>query len=103
LFFSEISSIKALETTEVLEISSKQPPYIMTIQLRMQLHMLVYRIVSLRMAYGNYEDSTSIRSKLEAETQNRIRRLKEIESKSELEVAQTLLNLYQEKFQARSH
>jgi hypothetical protein len=74
----------------------------MTIQLRMQLHMLVYRIVSLRMAYGNYEDSTSIRSKLEAEIQNRIRRLKEIEDKSELEVAQTLLNLYQEKFQARS-
>ena len=74
----------------------------MTIQLRMQLHMLVYRIVSLRMAYGNYEDSTSIRSKLEAETQNRIRRLKEIEGKSELEVAQALLNLYLEKFQARS-
>lgn len=75
----------------------------MTIQLRMQLHVLVYKIVSLRMAYGNYEDSASIRIKLEAETQTRIRRLKEIESKSELEVAQTLLNLYQEKFQARSH
>jgi hypothetical protein len=74
----------------------------MTIQLRMQLHMLVYKIVSLRMAYGNYEDSTSIRSKLEAEIQNRIRRLKEIEDKSELEVAQTLLDLYLEKFQARS-
>ena len=74
----------------------------MTIQLRMQLHMLVYKIVCLRMDYGNYEDSTSIRSKLEAEIQNRIRRLKDIESKSELEVAQTLLNLYQEKFQARS-
>lgn len=75
----------------------------MTIQLRMQLHMLVYKIVSLRMAYGNYEDSTSIRIKLEAETHNRIRRLKELENKSELEVAQALLNLYQEKFQARSH
>ena len=75
----------------------------MTIQLRMQLHMLVYKIVCLRMDYGNYEDSTSIRSKLEAEIQNRIRRLKNIESKSELEVAQTMLNLYQEKFQDRSH
>ena len=74
----------------------------MTIQLRMQLYVLVYKIVSLRMAYGNYEDSASIRSKLEAETQNSIRRLKEIENKSELEVAQTLFDLYQEKFQARS-
>jgi hypothetical protein len=68
----------------------------------MQLHMLVYKIVSLRMAYGNYEDSASIRSKLEAETQNRISRLKDIQNKSELEVAQTLFDFYQEKFQARS-
>jgi hypothetical protein len=75
----------------------------MSIQLRMQLHMLVYKIVSLRVAYGNYEDSASIRNKLEAETQNRIRRLKELENKSELEVAQTMFDLYQEKFQARSH
>ena len=75
----------------------------MTIQSRMQLHMLVYQIVCLRMAYGNYEDSTSIRSKLETEIHSRIRRLQDIESKSELEVAQTLLNLYEEKFQARSH
>jgi sensor domain CHASE-containing protein len=74
----------------------------MTIQLRMQLHMLVYNIVSLRMAYGNYEDSTSIRTKLEAEIKTRIRRLQELEEKSELEVAQTLLELYQEKFQARA-
>jgi hypothetical protein len=74
----------------------------MSIQLRMQLHMLVYKIVSLRVAYGNYEDSASIRNKLEAETQNRIRRLKELENKSELEVAQTMFDLYQEKFQARS-
>ena len=74
----------------------------MTIQLRMQLHMLVYKIVALRMAYGNYEDSTSIRTKLEAEIKTRIRRIQELEDKSELEVAQTLLDLYQEKFQARA-
>lgn len=63
----------------------------------MQLHMLVYKIVSLRIACGNYEDSASTRGRLEAETQNRIRRLKELENKSELEVAQTLCDLYQEK------
>ena len=75
----------------------------MTLQSRMQLHLLVYKIVSLRIVCGNYEDTASIRTKLEAETHNRILRLKDLESKSELEVAQTLLNLYQEKFQARSH
>ena len=63
----------------------------------MQLHLLVYKIVSLRIVCGNYEDTASIRTKLEAETHNRILRLKDLESKSELEVAQTLCDLYQEK------
>jgi len=64
----------------------------------MQLHVLVYKIVSLRIVCGNYEDSSSFRDKLEAETMNRIRRLRDLENKSELEVAQTLCDLYQEKF-----
>ncbi len=67
----------------------------------MQLHVLVYQIVSLRITCGNYEDSASIRCKLEAETQNRILRLKELENKSEVEVAQTLCDLYQEKLRTR--
>lgn len=73
----------------------------MTLESRMQLHVLVYKIVSQRITCGNYEDSASIRGKLEAETQNRIRRLKELENKSELEVAETLCNMYQEKLQTR--
>jgi hypothetical protein len=68
----------------------------------MQLYVLVYKIVSLRIACGNHEDSASSRRKLEFETQNRIRRLKELENKSELEVAQTLCDLYQEKLNSRS-
>ena len=63
----------------------------------MQLHTLVYKIVSMRIALANYEDSASNRGRLEAETQKRVRRLKELENKSELEVAQTLCELYQEK------
>jgi hypothetical protein len=72
----------------------------MTLQSRMQLHVLVYRIVSLRIDCGNYEDCTTARSKLEAETLNRIRRLKELENKSEVEVAQMLCDLYEEKLQS---
>jgi hypothetical protein len=63
----------------------------------MQLHTLVYRIVSLRITLGNYEDSASIRGKLEVETQKRIRRLMELGNISELEAAQALLVLYKEK------
>jgi len=73
----------------------------MTFQMRLQLYVVVYKIVSLRIACGNYEDSASIRAKLEAETQNRIRRHTELENKSELEVAQTLCDLYQEKLDIR--
>jgi hypothetical protein len=72
----------------------------MTLQSRMQLHVLVYKIVSLRIDCGNYEDCTTVRSKLEAETLNRIRRLKELENKSEVEVAQMLCDLYEEKLQS---
>jgi hypothetical protein len=74
---------------------------IMTMQSRMQLHVLVYRIVSLRIASGNYEDSPGSRRKLETETENRIHRLSELENKSELEVAQTLCDLYEERVRTR--
>jgi len=69
----------------------------MTLQLRMLLHTLVYRIVSLRIDFGNYEDSASIRGKLEIETQKRIRRLMELENISELDAALALWVLYQDK------
>jgi hypothetical protein len=73
----------------------------MTMQSRMQLHVLVYKIVSLRIASGNYEDSPSSRRRLEAETENRIRRLSELEHKSQLEVAQTLCDSYEERLRTR--
>ena len=70
---------------------------IMTLQSRMQLHTLVYRIVSMRIDFAKYEDSASSRGRLEAETHKRICKLKVLENKSELEVAQTLCDSYQEK------
>jgi len=63
----------------------------------MQLHVLVYQIVSLRIPCGNYEDSWSMRCKLECETRKRIRRLRELENKSEVEVARRLCDMYQER------
>ena len=73
----------------------------MNVQSRMELHVLVYKLVSLRITCGNYEDSASSRSKLETETKNRIRRLSELEHKSELEVAQTLCESYEERLRTR--
>lgn len=73
----------------------------MTLESRMQLHVLVYKIVSLRITCGDYEDSPSSRGKLEAEAKNRIRRLSELEHKSELEVAQALCESYEERLRTR--
>jgi U3 small nucleolar ribonucleoprotein component len=73
----------------------------MTMQSRMQLHVLVYKIVSLRITCGNYEDSPGSRRNLEVETQNRIRRLSELENKSELEVAESLCESYEERLRTR--
>ena len=63
---------------------------------RLELHRLVFSIVSLRLVMGNYEDSASCRSKLEIETRTRVARLAELENKSELEVAQLLHDKYSE-------
>lgn len=73
----------------------------MNVESRMQLHVLVYKIVSLRITSSNYEDSPSSRGKLEAETRNRIRRLSELEHNSELEVAQNLCESYEERLRTR--
>lgn len=64
---------------------------------RMQLHTLIYKIVSLRIICGRHEDSGSVRSKLESETRTRIRKLKDLERTSELEAAQHLYECYEEK------
>ncbi len=69
----------------------------MSLQLRMELHILIYKIVSLRVLCGNYEDSATVRGKLERQVQTRIRRVKELEHKSELAVAQALYELYEER------
>jgi len=69
----------------------------MSFQSRMQLHVLVYQIVSFRILCGNYEDSVGVRSRLEAETRRRIRRLSELENKSEIEAARSLCDMYQTK------
>lgn len=83
---------------ELEESKTKNPKQrIMTFQSRMQLHVLIYKIVSLRIPCGNHEDSTSVREKLESETRKRIRRLHEIEGKSEIEIARTLCDMYQER------
>jgi hypothetical protein len=63
---------------------------------RLELHRLVFSIVSLRLVMGNYEDSATCRGKLEAETRTRIARVAELENKTEVEVAQSLHDLYSE-------
>jgi len=73
----------------------------MSLDCRLKLHMLVYQIVSLRIEYGNYEDSGTIRNKLAAETLRSISRRKEVENTSELEQAQKLLDFYAERAKCR--
>ncbi len=63
---------------------------------RLELHRLVFGIVSLRLVMGNYEDSATCRGKLELETRARVTRLAELENKTELEVAQALHDQYSE-------
>jgi len=69
----------------------------MNLESRMQLHVLIYKIVSLRIVCGSYEDSATVRTKLEAETRRRILKLRDIENTSELEAAQSLYDMYEEK------
>ena len=68
----------------------------MSIDSRMKLHVLVHQVVSLRIEYGKYEDSSTIRDKLAAQTLRSIRRRKEIENIGEVEQAQKLLDFYAE-------
>lgn len=72
----------------------------MDMESRMQLHTLIYKIVSLRIVCGRHEDSGTVRSKLESETRTRIRKLKDLECTSELEAAQKLYECYEERAQA---
>jgi len=73
----------------------------MSLDCRLKLHVLVYQIVSLRIEYGNYEDSATIRNKLATQTLRSIRRSKELENTGELEQAQKLLDFYAERAKCR--
>jgi len=68
---------------------------------RLKLHKLVHQVVSLRIEYGKYEDSSTIRNKLEAQTLKSIRRRREIENIGELEQAQKLLDFYAEMLKSK--
>jgi hypothetical protein len=67
----------------------------------MELHLLIYKIVSLRVICGGHEDSASVRNKLEAETQKRICKLKDLEHTTEQQAAQSLYELYEEMAKSR--
>ncbi len=69
---------------------------------RLQMHLLIYKIVSLRVTCGNYDDSATTRNILEVQTRVRIRRLTELENKTEHEVGQSLYDSYLEKVNSRS-
>jgi hypothetical protein len=68
---------------------------------RLKLHVLVHQIVSMRIEYGNYEDSRTVRNKLAGETLRSISRRKEIENTDELQQAQKLLDVYTERAKSR--
>lgn len=64
---------------------------------RMNVYLLVYKIVNQRMICGGHQDCASVRNKLETETQKRIHRLSQLQGISEVEAAQSLYDLYSEK------
>jgi hypothetical protein len=68
----------------------------MSLESRMQLHKLIYEIVSLRIVCGSHEESATMRNKLESETANSIRKMRDVKNCSEIEAAQGLLEQYQE-------
>ncbi len=74
----------------------------MTQESRLELHLLLYKIVSLRMVCGDYEDTPSMRSKLELQTSSRIARLSQLNNTSELEEALSLYELYVEQSRNRT-
>lgn len=69
----------------------------MDLESRMKLHLLVYKIVSLRIVCGGYEDSATVRNKLEAEIRVRMGRVSDLERRTELDAAQRLFEMYEEK------
>jgi len=73
----------------------------MSIDSRLKLHVLVHQVVFLRIEYGKYEDSSTVRDKLAAQTLRSIRRRKEIENIGELEQAQKLLDFYTERVKCK--
>jgi hypothetical protein len=62
----------------------------------MKLLVLVHQVVSLRIEYGKYEDSSTIRNKLTAQTVRSILRRGEINNVGAPEEAQNLLDFYKE-------
>ncbi len=74
----------------------------MSSESKLQLDLLVYKIVSLRIICGNYANSASTRNILEVQTRARIRRLAELENTNEHEVGQDLYDSYMEKLKSRS-
>ena len=68
----------------------------MNLESRMQLHKLIYEIVSLRIVCGSHDESATMRNKLEKETATSIRKIRDVKNCSELEAAQGLLEQYQE-------
>jgi len=74
----------------------------MTPDPKMQMDLLVYKIVSLRIIFGNYDNSATTRKILEVQTRTRIRRLTELENTNEHEVGQRLYDSYMEKVKSRS-
>jgi hypothetical protein len=68
----------------------------MNLESRMQLHKLIYEIVSLRMVCGSHEESATMRNKLEFETATSIRKIRDVKNCTEVEAAEGLLEQYQE-------
>ena len=68
---------------------------------RLKLHVLVHQVVSLRIEYGNYEDSNTMRNKLTAQTLRRILRRQEIDNIGVLEQAQNLIDFYSQMVNAK--
>jgi len=68
----------------------------MNLESRMQLHKLIYEIVSLRIVCGSHEESATMRNKLESETATSVRKIRDVKNCTEVEAAQGLLEQYQE-------
>jgi hypothetical protein len=69
----------------------------MNLEARMEVHLLIYKIVDLRILCGSHQESATVRGKLEVETQRHITKMKDLEKCSELEAARSLFLLYEER------